>query len=88
MAIAKRRLTPKVPPIETLDRSKVQVDYDRDEDTLFVNLVGMPRPAISMYVDDDTIYRLDPVTEEVVAVEVEHFLEDLLDKPKPSAETT
>lgn len=88
MAIAKRRLTPKVPPIEMLDRSKVQVDYDRDEDTLFVNLVGMPRPAISTYVDDDTIYRLDPVTEEVVGVEVEHFLEDLLDKTEPSAKAT
>ncbi|MDP9363215.1 MAG: DUF2283 domain-containing protein [Chloroflexota bacterium] len=86
MAIAKRRLTPKPPPFDTLDRTKVKVEYEPDEDTLFVHLLGGPQPAISKYVDDDTIYRLDPVTEAVVGVEVENFLANLLAKTEPNAD--
>ena len=81
MAVTRRRLTPKPPPLDTLDRAAVAVDDDPAEDTLFVNLFGAPRPAVSVYLDDDTIYRVDPVTADVVGIEVENFLARFLRDP-------
>lgn len=85
MAVAKRRWTQKPPPWDAIDRKKVRVEYEPDEDTLFVNPTGTPRPAINAYVDDDTMVRLDPVTEEVVGFEIENFLDLLLAKAKADA---
>jgi len=66
------------PPLDDIDLAKVGVAYDPTTDTLAVTLTGAPRPAISRYVDDNTLYRVDPTTDAVVAVEVERFLERLL----------
>ena len=81
MAVTRRRLTPKPPPLDTIDRAGVAVDYDPTEDTLFVNLFGAPRPAVSVYVDDDTIYRVDPISANVVGIESENFLARFLRDP-------
>ncbi len=59
--------------------------YEAGEDTLFVNLTGASQPAVNAYVDDDTMVRLDPVTEEVVGFEIENFLDVLLAKAKADA---
>lgn len=67
-----------VPPLDDIDMAKVGVAYDPTTDTLAVTLTGAARPAISRYVDDDTLYRVDPTTDTVVAVEVERFVERLL----------
>ncbi len=87
MAVTRRPMTPKPPPLVTLDRAAVAVDYDATEDTLFVNLFGAPRPAVSIYVDDDTIYRVDPVSADVVGIEVENFLARLLSEPVANEQT-
>jgi hypothetical protein len=73
-----RELTPKVPVLEEIDQTQVRVSYNRLADTLWVSLVGESKPAVSVYVDDDTIFRVDPYTEEVVGFEIENFLERTL----------
>lgn len=78
MAVTRRRLEPKVPALDSLDPASIGVDYHAEQDTLFVHFSGSSTPAISTYIDDDTIYRLDPVTEEVVGLEIEDFLARLL----------
>lgn len=83
MAIARRPLEPKVPAFDGLDLDAVRLDYHAAQDTLLITFSGTSRPAISKFVDDDTIYRLDPVTSEVVGIEVENFLLDLLDRWHP-----
>jgi hypothetical protein len=88
MAVTRRRLEPKVPALDSLDPATIGIDYHAAQDTLFVHFSGSSTPAISKYVDDDTIYRLDPVTEEVVGVEVENFLSGLLSKTAPNAESS
>ena len=86
MAVTRRRLEPKVPALDSLDPTTIGVDYHAEQDTLFVHFSGSSTPAISKYVDDDTIYRLDPVTEAVVGVEVENFLANLLAKTEATAD--
>lgn len=73
-----RELTPKVPDLEEIDQTQVRVSYNRLADTLWVSLVGEPKPAVSVYVDDDTIFRVDPYPEEVIGFEIENFLERTL----------
>jgi uncharacterized protein YuzE len=69
-----RSMAPKVPKLEDIAEDHVRVEYDRRSDTLWVSLAGDPRPAYNLYVDDDTMFRIDPDTDEVVGLEIEHFL--------------
>ena len=74
-----RRIKPKPPALEDIDQAQVQLKYDRLSDTLWVSLVGDPRPAYNVYTDDDdTMFRVDPYTGEVVGLEIEHFLDRAL----------
>lgn len=82
MAMTTRVITPRVPEFDALDGTPIAVDYDALSDTLWVSLTGGSQPAISVYVDDDVIYRVDPVTEAVVGIEVENFLAGLLRRPQ------
>jgi uncharacterized protein YuzE len=67
-----------VPSQAEVDAASVRIDYDHPTDTLWVSLVGEPRPAYNVYVDDDAMYRVDPHTGEVVGLEIERFLERAL----------
>lgn len=69
---------PNVPPLEDIAEDQVRVTYDRRSDTLLVSLVGDPRPAYNDYVDDDTMVRIDPETNDIVGIEIEHFLHRVL----------
>ena len=74
-----RSIRPKVPKPEDLEGADILLDYDRPTDTLSVSFGGPPRPAVSVYVDDDTIYRINPMTQHVVGLEIEAFLGRPLD---------
>jgi hypothetical protein len=82
MAMTERRKAPpKVPRLDEIDANRIWLDYDLLSDSLLVSLVGEPRPAYNEYVDDDTMFRIDPETNEVVGLEFEHFLRRALSLP-------
>jgi uncharacterized protein YuzE len=86
--IENRGMTPKVPRLEDIAEDHVRVAYDRRSDTLWVSLTGDPRPAYNVYADDDTMFRIDPDTNEVVGLEIEHFLHRALSlSPEPDGPT-
>ena len=70
------RFAPKWP--ENLPPGQVRSTYDRVSDTLFVNFYGEARPASSEPVDlggrDYVFVRVDPLTGEVVGLQIESFL--------------
>ncbi len=85
MAVTQRpRAVAEPPKLEEIDQAHVRVSYDRLADSLLVSLTDPPRAASNRYVDDDTMFRVDPATGEVVGLEIERFLERAL---KSSAET-
>ena len=87
MAVTRSRaIVPKVPTLDELDEAEIALDYDRATDTLAVTFTGSSRPAITHYADDDTIYRLDPETAEVIGLEIEDFLARLLRRSENRAE--
>lgn len=84
MAVANDRQRPiAVPRLDDIDEAQVRLSYDRAADTLWVSLVGEPPPAYNRYVDDDTMFRIDPRTGAVVGLEIERFLERAL-IPRPA----
>ena len=62
----------------SLPLDQVQLTYDRSTDTLFVDFSGEARPAASIPLDRgdrDYVYlRVDPETDAVVGLQIEHFL--------------
>jgi len=85
MAVANTRQRPiAVPRLDDIDEAQVRLSYDREADTLWVSLVGEPPPAYNLYVDDDTMYRVDPTTGTVVGLEIERFLERALAHRAPA----
>ena len=74
-----RGIEPKVPNLDAIDEAQVRVAYNRLADTLWVSLVGDPRPAYNVHTDDDdTMFRVGPDTGEVVGLEIENFLDRAL----------
>ena len=71
-----REFKPKLPRLEDIDGAQIRLDYDTLSDSLWVSFVGGARPAVNVYAetDDDLMYLVDPITEEVVGLEVENFL--------------
>lgn len=67
---------PRPPRLDEIDGSRVKTRYDPLGDTLWLTLVGEARPVINVYAehDDDLMYLVDPYTEEVIGLEIEHFL--------------
>ena len=64
---------PRLPQLADLDPRQVDVSYDYPSDTLMVYFFGS-RAAFSDPVGDHLYLRIDPVTEDVVGVQSEHFL--------------
>jgi hypothetical protein len=69
---------PRWPNLTSLQLHEVRLTYDRPSDTLFVDFYGEARPAASVPLDRgerDYLYaRVDPQTEAVVGLQIEHFL--------------
>jgi hypothetical protein len=80
MAVASeaRPFDPKWPEIESLPKGQVRFTYDGRLDTLFVNFYGKARPAASEPLDvgerDYLFVRVDPLSQEVVGLQIEDFL--------------
>lgn len=70
--------TPRWPDFGSLPSQQARFTYDGPSDTLFVDLYGEPRAAASIPLDrgdrDYLFLRVDPQTEEVVGLQIEHFL--------------
>ncbi len=67
---------PRWPAPRTIDAARVAFGYDRLSDTLFVDWYGIALPAVSVLApeasDDLDVYlRVDPVSEEVVGLQIE-----------------
>jgi hypothetical protein len=83
MAMTKRNAIPQAfkptwPEPSSLSANQVRFTYDRPTDTLFVDFYGDARPAASVPLErgdrDYLFLRVDPETEEVVGLQIEHFL--------------
>ena len=83
MAVTKRppdvqRFKPRWPDLTSVPSDQVRLTYDRPTDTLFVDFYGEARAAASVPLDRgdrDYLYvRVDPETDEVVGLQIEHFL--------------
>ncbi len=83
MAVTKRdakiqTFTPKWPDFTVLPADQVRFTYDRPTDTLFVDFYGQAHSAASVPLDRgdrDYLYvRVDPETDAVVGLQIEHFL--------------
>ena len=72
-----RELKPKLPRLEDIDEGEIRLDYDKRSDSLWVSFVGGAQPVVNVYAetDDDLMYLVDSVTEEVVGLEIDRFLE-------------
>lgn len=69
-----RTFSPKLPNLNEIGLDQIAFDYDARSDTLLVSLAGAPQPAISVLIDGNRYYRVDPETEDVVGFYVENFL--------------
>lgn len=74
-----RTFRPRWPDRGTVDPERVGFAYDRPSDTLFIDFSGRPRPAASVPADArfgmvDIYLRVDPVSEEVVGLQIEGVL--------------
>lgn len=73
-----RSVRPTWPMIERLPNRQIRFSYDRPTDTLFVDFYGRARPASSEPLDngdrDYLFLRVDPVSQEVVGLQIEEFL--------------
>jgi hypothetical protein len=69
---------PRWPDLTSLPLDQVRLTYDRPSDTFFVDFYGESRPAASVPLDRgdrDYLYaRVDPETDAVVGLQIEHFL--------------
>jgi hypothetical protein len=83
MAVIKRNpntqtFKPMWPDLISLPLGQIRLTYDRPSDTLFVDFFGDARPAASIPLergDRDYLYaRVDPETDAVVGLQIEHFL--------------
>ena len=70
-------LKPRMPHLETLDLAKMTPTYLEDVDTLYIHLYGEARPAVSVEVAPNIFIRVDPVTSEVVGIQLECALSRL-----------
>lgn len=82
MAVTKRNaniqtFTPTWPDFASLSINQVRFTYDGPTDTLFVDFFGETRPAASVPLDRgdrDYLYmRVDPETDAIVGLQIEHF---------------
>lgn len=62
------------PDFDEVAPGDLTVEYDRIADTLVVRVSGLDRPTVGIVFGDYELLRVDPVTEEVVGVELEHFV--------------
>ncbi len=59
---------------ETLDHINPQIRYDDSADVLYISF-GYPRPGIATEVNDGTLIRVDPFTDEIVGMTFLDFKE-------------
>lgn len=65
-------IEPIMPGAEKLDFDRVVIKYDRDADILRIHFNG-PRPAVMLDVDDHLLLGLDPVSYEVIGLQIEAY---------------
>ena len=67
-------VTPKRPDFATVDPRNVVAEYDRESDTLIVQLFGKGRPAVILHTGKLIDYWLDPETYDIIGLQVEGYL--------------
>ncbi|MBA2277960.1 MAG: hypothetical protein H0W06_09390 [Chloroflexia bacterium] len=72
--IQTRTFQPRWPKLSELDADRLVLDFDHESDTLLLHFYDEIRPSISVPLDDHYLALVDPVTEEVVGIQMEGFL--------------
>lgn len=67
-------IMPVRPDPDTIDPSRIEVEYDRESDTFHVDLFGAGRRAKVLHVGSVVDLRLDPGTHVIVGYQIEGFL--------------
>ena len=89
MAVTRRDMNiqefrPMWPALSSLAKNQVGYTYDRATDTLFDAFYGESRPGASVPLDrgdrDYLFLRVDPETDAVVGLQIEHFLSYAIDQ--------
>jgi uncharacterized protein YuzE len=57
-----------------IKKPEVQIDYDKRADVLYISY-GNPRPGIALEVNDGTLVRIDPYTDDIVGITIINFRE-------------
>lgn len=75
----RRRFAPDRAILDRLDPARLVASYDRASDTLMIHFFGRGRPAVSVpspkpLARDFVFLRFDPVTGELVGIQIEDFL--------------
>lgn len=75
-----RKLSPKMPDIETLVPDNLRASYDAESDSLYFDLYGAGSSGVHVLVDPDLdLYAVvDPESDEVVALEIGYFLKQFV----------
>lgn len=67
-----------------MDRARrATVRYYQVIDTLVVDFFGPNRPTYGRVMDNNITLRLDPETDAIVGVEIDHFFTEVVPKSKP-----
>lgn len=74
MAADERRLTPTFPLAADIDWQRVEYDYDRQSDTVYLHLFGFGQPSIVTHTLGDIDLLVDPSSALVVGFQIENFL--------------
>ena len=59
--------------VERQDPKQIKMDYDKELDTLFLDLKSSPGPRSTYYIEDGVNAVYDPVTKEIVGFRVENW---------------
>ncbi len=69
-----RTLHPRWPKLSEVNPDHLLFDFDRDSDMLYLHFSGEAHPSISVPLDDHYLALVDPVSENVVGIQIEGFL--------------
>ena len=57
--------------LDSIDPQRIWSNYDAEADSVVIYITGAPRPAVSVYVDDNIYLMVDPQSRNVVGFHVE-----------------
>jgi uncharacterized protein YuzE len=66
---------------------KISINYDKDADVLYISF-GKARPAVSIELEEGTLVRIDPFTQQIVGITIIDFAHKHMQKEKKNVKDT